>query len=181
MGVRHCFVGGICLRRLFETRGSVSDAMGREVRRLGLSRKRCIRHRGAGDSLRLRCFGSRVETRCSGGHGRPHDWGVGDARRERRISAPLSAACSWRPRGCDVLGRPSAAVANDATAAHPQTKLPVYHCAFKEARMLRRFAFVVVLVLGVAVTAHVWAEPSWKPQSKAFHGLLDGYRSAGRR
>jgi hypothetical protein len=52
--------------------------------------------------------------------------------------------------------------------------VPVYHCAFKEARMPRRFAFVVVLVLGVVVTAHVWAEPSWKPQSKAFTGYWMG-------
>ncbi len=45
--------------------------------------------------------------------------------------------------------------------------------------MPHRFALVTVLVLGVAVTAHVWAEQSWghasgKHTSSAFHGYWMG-------
>ena len=46
-------------------------------------------------------------------------------------------------------------------------------------QMPHRFALVTVLVLGVAVTAHVWAEQSWghpseKHTSSAFHGYWMG-------
>jgi hypothetical protein len=51
-----------------------------------------------------------------------------------------------------------------------------YHYRFfEEACMSHRSAFVTALVLGIAVTAHVWAEPSWGHRSGQGASRFQGY------
>jgi hypothetical protein len=51
-----------------------------------------------------------------------------------------------------------------------------YHCRLpKEEEMPHRFALVTVLVLGVFLTAHVWADPSWEHRSGRAASAFQGY------